>query len=152
MNPLMSPKFPRQLKLQFPDERPQENTEEAGIPVTKIVDGGLTVVKNSDSDDNRPISFCVKRRSGGAICINPKVKTSQDSKGSNNWDLSKNGIWQKKMIQPMLYQLMKLFPQLNQQSKIKKTIWLSLKRGEKLKKTCLQSKSIRSKRAEGIFL
>ena len=44
------------------DERPQENTEEAGITITRIVDGGKTADQDSDSDDNRPISLCVKRR------------------------------------------------------------------------------------------
>ena len=52
------------------DEGPQEVNQEAGIPVTKIVDGGLTTEQDSDSDDNRPISFCVRKKSGGAICIN----------------------------------------------------------------------------------
>ena len=37
-------------------------TQEAEIPITKIVDGGTTADKDSDSEDNFPISFRVKRR------------------------------------------------------------------------------------------
>ena len=54
--------IPEATETAIPDERPQEVTEEAGIPITKIVDGGTTADKDSDSEDNMPISFCVKRR------------------------------------------------------------------------------------------
>ena len=54
--------IPEATETAIPDERPQEVTEEAGIPITKIVDGGKTADKDSDSEDNMPISFCVKRR------------------------------------------------------------------------------------------
>ena len=54
--------IPEAAETAIPVERPQENTEEAGIPVSKIMDGGISADKYSDSDDNRPISFCVKRR------------------------------------------------------------------------------------------
>ena len=36
--------------------------EAAGIPITQIVDGGQQADKDSDSEDNMPLSFCVKRR------------------------------------------------------------------------------------------
>ena len=54
--------IPEATETAIPDERPQEVTKEAGIPITKIVDGGETTDKDSDSEDNMPISFCVKRR------------------------------------------------------------------------------------------
>ena len=54
--------IPEATETAIPDERPQEVTKEAGIPITKIVDGGTTADKDSDSEDNMPISFCVKRR------------------------------------------------------------------------------------------
>ena len=41
---------------------PGENDEAAGIPITQIVDGGDQAEKDSDSEDNLPLSFCVKRR------------------------------------------------------------------------------------------
>ena len=50
------------LQLQFLKKGPHEGIEEAGIPITKIVDGGTTADKDSDSEDNLPIRFCVKRR------------------------------------------------------------------------------------------
>ena len=40
---------------------PGEDVEAAGIPITQIVDGG-EADKDSDSEDNLPLSFCVKRR------------------------------------------------------------------------------------------
>ena len=54
--------IPEATETAIPDERPQEITEEAGIPITTIVDRGTTADKDSDSEDNMPISFCVKRR------------------------------------------------------------------------------------------
>ena len=57
--------------------------------------GGITAEQNSDSDDNRPISFCVKKKSGGEICRFPTVKSSQDYERSHKkkpwleWDLLK---------------------------------------------------------------
>ena len=50
------------IETAVPDEGPQEVPQEAGILVTKIVDGGISADKDSDSEDNMPISFCVKRR------------------------------------------------------------------------------------------
>ena len=55
-----------------PDEGPQEVTQEAEIPITKIV-GGTTTDKDSNSEDNFPISFCVKRR-----LEEPSVATSME--------------------------------------------------------------------------
>ena len=54
--------IPEATETAIPDERPQEVTEKAEISITKIVDGGTTVDKDSDSEDNMPISFYVKRR------------------------------------------------------------------------------------------
>ena len=54
--------IPDVTETAIPDERPQEVTQEAKIPITKIVDGGTTADKDSNSEDNVPISFCVKRR------------------------------------------------------------------------------------------
>ena len=54
--------IPEADETTIPDERPQEVTQEPEIPITKIVDGGTTADKDSDSEDNMPISFCVKRR------------------------------------------------------------------------------------------
>ena len=85
MNPLMNQQIPEATETAIPDERPhEENTEEAGIPVTKIVDGGLTAEQDSDSDDNRPISFCVKRRVEEPSASIPRSKQAKDSEGSNN--------------------------------------------------------------------
>ena len=65
--------IPDATETAIPDERPQEVTQEAEIPITKIVDGGTTVDKDSDSEDNFPISFCVKRR-----LEEPSVETSME--------------------------------------------------------------------------
>ena len=46
----------------IPDGGHQEVVQEAGIPITKVVDGKTTTDKDSDSEDNLPIKFCVKRR------------------------------------------------------------------------------------------
>ena len=41
---------------------PGENAEAAGIPITQIVDGGEQADEDSDTKDNMPLSFYVKRR------------------------------------------------------------------------------------------
>ena len=64
---------PGATEAAIPDEGPQEVTQEARIPITKIVDGGTTADKDSDSEDNLPISFCVKRR-----LEEPSVATSME--------------------------------------------------------------------------
>ena len=46
----------------IPDEGPQEVVQKAGIPITKVVDGKTTADRDSYSEDNLPIRFCVKRR------------------------------------------------------------------------------------------
>ena len=57
----------------IPDEGPQEVVQEAGIPITKVVDGKTTADRDSDSEDNLPIRFCVKRR-----LEEPSVATSME--------------------------------------------------------------------------
>ena len=48
----------------IPDEEPlaREAVHEAGIPTTQVVDGKVHADTDSDSEDNIPIKFCVKRR------------------------------------------------------------------------------------------
>ena len=62
MKPLKNLTIPDATEATIPEEGPQEVTKEAGIPITKIVDGGTSADKDSDSEDNLPIRFCVKRR------------------------------------------------------------------------------------------
>ena len=65
--------IPDATEAAIPDEGPQEVTQEAEIPITNIVDGGTTADKDSDSEDNLPINFCVKRR-----LEEPSVATSME--------------------------------------------------------------------------
>ena len=57
---------PEAAKTTNPDETetavPDESVEAAGIPITQIVYGGEQADKDSNSEDNMPLSFCVKRR------------------------------------------------------------------------------------------
>ena len=53
---------PEATAAAVPVEEPQEVSQEAGIHITQIVDGGENADKDSDSEDNMPIRFCVKRR------------------------------------------------------------------------------------------
>ena len=76
----------------IPDERPQEHTEEADIPVTKIVDGGISTDKDSDSEDNMCISFCVKRRVEEPIASIPRSKQAKILKEVTTETLVRMGL------------------------------------------------------------
>ena len=87
MKPQKNPKFLRHLKLQIPDATatavPNEGVEEAGIPITQIVDGGENADKDSDSEDNIPIRFCFKRRVEEPSADIPKTPQNQAFEGSH---------------------------------------------------------------------
>ena len=71
---------------------PDEGVEEACIPVTKIVDGGVAADQNSDSDDNRPISLCVKRRVEESYADVPKTPQTNRLKEFTNETLVRKGF------------------------------------------------------------
>ena len=83
---------PEAAEIAIPDERPQENTEEAGIPVIKIVDGGISADKDSDSEDNMPISFCVKRRVEEPSASIPRSKQAKILKEVTTETLVRMGL------------------------------------------------------------
>ena len=60
-------------KAAIPDGGPQEAAQEASIPINQVVDGKITADEDSDSEDNMPIKFCVKRR-----FEEPSVSTSME--------------------------------------------------------------------------
>ena len=68
---------PDATEATVPDEEPQEVTQVAGIPITKTVDEGTSADKDSDSEDNLPIRFCVKRRVEEPSASIPKSKQAK---------------------------------------------------------------------------
>ena len=83
---------PEAAEIAIPDERPQEHTEEAGIHVTKIVDGGISTDKDSDSKDNMPISFCMKRRVEEPSASIPRSKQAKILKEVTTETLVRMGL------------------------------------------------------------
>ena len=71
---------------------PDEGVEEAGIPITQIVDGGEKADKDSDSEDNMPISFCVKRRVEESSADVPKTPQTKRLKEVTNETLVRMGL------------------------------------------------------------
>ena len=71
---------------------PNEGVEEAGIPITQIVDGGENVDKDSDSEDNMPIRFCVKRRVEESSVDIPKTPQTKRLKEVTNETLDRMGL------------------------------------------------------------
>ena len=71
---------------------PDEGIEEAGIPITQIVDGGENADKDSDSEDNMPISFCVKRRVEEPCADVPKTPQTKRFKEVTNETLVRMGL------------------------------------------------------------
>ena len=60
---------------------PQEVVQEGGIPITKVVDGKITADRDSDSKDNLPIRFCVKRRlEEPSVATSAEIPNSQQAK------------------------------------------------------------------------
>ena len=84
--------IPEAIKTAIPDEGPQEVPQEAGIPITKIVDGGTSADKDSDSEDNLPIRFCVKRRVEEPSASIPKSKQAKLLKDVTNETLVRLGL------------------------------------------------------------
>ena len=56
------------------------------------MDGGITADQNSDSDDNRPISFCVKRRVEESSADVPKTPQTKHLKEVTNETLDRMGL------------------------------------------------------------
>ena len=83
---------PEATAAAVPVEEPQDVSKEAGIPVTQIVDGGVAAEQNSDSDDNRPISFCVKRRVEESSADVPKTPQTKRLKEFTNETLVRMGL------------------------------------------------------------
>ena len=71
---------------------PDEGVEEAGIPITQIVDGGENADKESDSEDNMPIRFCVKRRVEESSADVPKTPQTKRLKEVTNETLDRMGL------------------------------------------------------------
>ena len=71
---------------------PDEGVEEDGIPITQIVDGGKNADKDSDSEDNMPIRFCVKRRVEETPADVPKTPQTKRLKEVTNETLVRMGL------------------------------------------------------------
>ena len=70
---------------------PSEDVEAAGIPITQIVDGG-EADKDSDSEDNLPLSFCVKRRVQKRTADVPKTPQTKRLKDVTTETLERMGL------------------------------------------------------------
>ena len=71
---------------------PDEGVEAAGIPITQIVDGGENADKDTDSEDNMPIRFCVKRRVEDSSADVPKTPQTKRLKEVTNETLVRMGL------------------------------------------------------------
>ena len=71
---------------------PGEGVEAAGIPITQIVDGGERADKDTDSEDNMPIRFCVKRRVEDSTADVPKTPQTKRLKEVTNETLDIMGL------------------------------------------------------------
>ena len=71
---------------------PGEGVEAAGIPITQIVDGGEGADKDTDSEDNMPIRFCVKRRVEDSTADVPKTPQTKRLKEVTNETLDRMGL------------------------------------------------------------
>ena len=72
---------PDATKATIPDGGPQEAAQEADIPITQVVDGKKTADEDSDSVDNMPIKFCVKRRfEEPSVATSVEIPRSQQAK------------------------------------------------------------------------
>ena len=83
---------PEATATAVPDEGNQEVNKEAGIPITQIVDGGEKADKDSDSEDNMPIRFCVKRRVEDSSADVPKTPQTKRLKEVTNETLDRMGL------------------------------------------------------------
>ena len=83
---------PEATAAAVPVEEPQEVSQEAGIPITQIVDGGENADQDSDSEDNMPISFCVKRREEEPSADVPKTPQTKCLKEVTNETLVRMGL------------------------------------------------------------
>ena len=70
-------------------EVPGEGVEAVGIPITQIVDGGESTDKDTDSEDNMPIRFCVKRRVEDSTADVPKTPQTKRLKEVTNETLDR---------------------------------------------------------------
>ena len=66
--------------------------EAAGIPITQIVDGGEQADKDSYSEDNMPLSFCVKRRVQERSADVPKTPQTKRLKDATTETLERMGL------------------------------------------------------------
>ena len=66
--------------------------EAAGIPITQIVDGGDQAEKDSDSEDNLPLSFYVKRRVQKRSADVPKTPQTKRLKAVTTETLERMGL------------------------------------------------------------
>ena len=71
---------------------PDVGVEAAGIPITQIVDGGEQADKDSDSEDNMPLSFCVKRRVQERSADVPKTPQTKRLKDVTTETLERMGL------------------------------------------------------------
>ena len=96
MKPQKNPKIPEAPKTTNPDATatavPGEGVEAAGIPITQIVDGGESADKDTDSEDNMPIRFCVKRRVEDSTADVPKTPQTKRLKEVTNETLDIMGL------------------------------------------------------------
>ena len=72
---------PDATEAAIPDEEPQEAVHGASIPITQVVDGKINADEDSDSEDNIPIKFCVKRRfEEQSVSTSVEIPKSQQAK------------------------------------------------------------------------
>ena len=71
---------------------PDVSVEVVGIPITQIVDGGELADKDSNSEDNMPLSFCVKRRVQKRSADVPKTPQTKRLKAVTIETLERMGL------------------------------------------------------------
>ena len=76
----------------IPDGGPQAAVQEGSIPITQIVDGKTTADKDSDSEDNLPIRFCVKRRLEESFAEIPRTQQAKRLKQVTTDTLVRMGL------------------------------------------------------------
>ena len=88
--------IPEAAKTTNPDATatavPDKGIETAGIPITQIVDRGENADKDTDSEDNMPIRFCVKRRVEDSSADVPKTPQTKRLKEVTNATLDIMGL------------------------------------------------------------
>ena len=83
---------PEATATAVPDEGNQEVNKADGISITQIVDGGENADKDTDSKDNMPIRFCIKRRVEDSSADVPKIPQTKRLKKVTNETLDRMGL------------------------------------------------------------